>query len=157
MNKRTLLYRSLSVLGVVFLSCLFTMPSSAMSSQLSGSLVANAAVILNSGSTNTCAYTIRVSSTGSATYEVCQVRHGQGTLSPQLTDTFFRDLAMAQPFTALSQKNGCLRSISFSTKTYIEYKSQRSPDVWCSADERAQKLGTDTERIAKELQFNIMS
>ena len=48
-------------------------------------------IIVNSGSTNTCPYTISVEPSGQASYTVCNTQ-GSGAISQSLADEFFKDI-----------------------------------------------------------------
>ena len=155
MDKRKLSSSILAVLGAIFLSYILTTPGNAMSSQMGKPLVASSVVILNSGSTNTCAYTIQVSLTGTATYSVCRIRHGWGVLPRQLTHAFFQDINAAKPLPQIPVEGACLKPISFASKTYILYDSQWTPDVSCASNEVGQKLNNDAENIVGTLKLPI--
>lgn len=118
-------------------------------SKLSGDL----ASILNSGSINTCAYTINVALDGNVSYTVCQNYYGEARLSPALTTTFFHDIVVAQPLAHLPYVH-CLKTTSFGTSLRIVYEAQESPDVSCSTDTVGGKLANDARMIQSILHFN---
>jgi len=96
-------------------------------------------IIVNSGSTNTCPYTISVLPSGQATYTVCDSQ-GSGEISSSLTTKFFDDIRAAEPLSELPYMS-CGKSVSFGTKTKVDYKKQTSPDVSCpSTDSRVTNL-----------------
>ncbi len=110
-------------------------------------------IIVNSGSTNTCPYTISVLPSGQATYTVCDTQ-GAGEISPSLTTRFFHDISVAEPLSQLPYTS-CGKSVSFGTTTKVEYKKQTSPDVSCpSSDSRVTDLYDDAEAIQQELGFS---
>jgi hypothetical protein len=111
-------------------------------------------IIVNSGSTNTCPYTISVLPSGKATYTVCNTE-GTGEISSSLTTKFFDDISAAEPLSDLPYTS-CAKSISFGTKTEIQYKHQTSPDVSCpSSDAKVTDLYKDAEAIQQELGFSV--
>jgi hypothetical protein len=158
MNRRSLYKRFAIVIGMIFISLTWVTPSSAFSStQITKTLLSNTAVITNSGSTNTCAYVIHVFLTFNATYTTCKFHQGQGHLSRILTENFFHDIEIAQPLNALPHKINCIKSKSFGAKTYIEYGTQKSPDVSCAVDPIGEKLANDANAIRTALNFNTLA
>jgi hypothetical protein len=91
----------------------------------------NAAVIVNSGSTNITGYQILVNPNGSATYTIGRATPAPIQMLPaSTTQTFFHDLAAAQPFNKLPVEH-CMTSVSFATKTYIRFQGSVTPDLSC--------------------------
>jgi hypothetical protein len=91
------------------------------------------AQIVNSGSTNTLGYTIRVSSDGKASLEL---QGGSAastpkpfTLSADLATRFFADLAAARKGNAVTVP--CMKSASFGTSTHVSWQGWKSPDLSC--------------------------
>ncbi|MHC5609600.1 MAG: hypothetical protein ACYTXA_00820 [Nostoc sp.] len=111
------------------------------------------AVILNSGSTNTCNYRIRVLPSGKATYTVCN-RKGAGEIKVNTATKFFNDISAAKPLSKLPYKP-CGKSVSFGTSTQVRYQGQKSPDVSCpSNDLRVTNLYDDAKNVQQELNFS---
>jgi hypothetical protein len=156
MNKKKSLYRLIIPIAMIFISLTLTTSSSALSStQLTKTSFNSTAVITNSGSVNTCAYVIHVSLARNATY-TCDTHQGQGSLSQTLIENFFHDINSAQPLNALPHRTDCIKSKSFGTKTYIEYGTQKSPDVSCAADPIGEKLANDANAIKAALKFTTI-
>jgi hypothetical protein len=110
-------------------------------------------MIINSGSTNTCPYTISVLPSGQATYTVCNTQ-GKGEISHPLTTKFFDDIKVAQPLSKLPFMP-CAKSVSFGTTTKVNYRKQKSPDVSCpSNDAKVTNLFDDARSIQKALGFS---
>ncbi|MHC5676964.1 hypothetical protein [Nostoc sp.] len=110
-------------------------------------------VIINSGSTNTCQYIIRVLPSGKATYTVCN-RKGAGEIKVNTAMKFFNDISAAQPLSKLPYKP-CVKSASFGTSTEVSYQGKKSPDISCSTnDYRVTNLYSDTNSIQNELKFS---
>ncbi|GCE06964.1 hypothetical protein [Dictyobacter aurantiacus] len=113
------------------------------------------ALIVNSGSTNTCPYTIDVALNSFATYTVCQ-RHGSGTLDVPQTISFFDHVLKATPLDHLPYKP-CLKPISYATETTVDYAQQKSPDISCpSHDSRVTQLYDDAVSIQHALGFSTI-
>ena len=126
---------------------------SVMPSRIVAQTTENPGVIVNSGSTNTCPYTISVLHSGQATYTVCDTQ-GSGEISQSLTTRFFHDISAAEPLSQLPDTS-CAKSVSFGTTTKVEYKKQTSPDVSCpSSDSKVKNLYDDAEAIQQELGFS---
>jgi hypothetical protein len=110
-------------------------------------------VIINSGSTNTCEYRIRVLPSGKATYTVCN-KKGAGEIKVNTATQFFYDISAAKPLSKLPY-TPCGKSVSFGTSTEVKYQGQKSPDISCpSNDSRVTNLYRDAESIQKELNFS---
>ena len=110
----------------------------------------DAAVIVNSGSTNILGYRIVVRPNGAATVVLDGVPNRDQKLEAATAAAFFKDLAAAMPLGDLVAE-GCMKSASFGSRTTIEYKGQRSPDVSCPMTGVGADLGRDVERITNEL------
>jgi len=111
---------------------------------------ADAAVIVNSGSTNLSGYKIVVRQNGLATVITDGGASRDQQLKPATSAALFMDLAAATPLKNL-ETEPCMKSASFGSSTYIQYKGQRTPDVSCPMDGVGAKLGADVERITGEL------
>ncbi|WP_322695758.1 hypothetical protein [Nostoc sp. DedSLP03] len=111
------------------------------------------AVIINSGSTNTCKYRIHVLPSGKATYTVCD-RKGAGEIKVNTATKFFNDILAAKPLSNLAYKP-CVKSVSFGTSTQVRYQGQTSQDISCpSNDSRVTNLYDDAKSIQQELNFS---
>lgn len=112
-----------------------------------------AAVILNTGSTNTAGYRIVVQRSGSAEY-IAASRRGTTTVSDALAAKFFSDLEAAGPLHNLVAVP-CMKSVSFGTSLYVWWhRGGRSPDLSCASGEDARALQTDTAQIAQALHLS---
>jgi hypothetical protein len=108
-----------------------------------------AAVILNTGSTNTSGYRIVVQADGSAEY-VADSGRATATVSSALAAKFFADLKAAGPLGDLPSQP-CMKSVSFGTSLFVWWKGGRSPDLTCPAGPSGSALSADAADIAHEL------
>jgi hypothetical protein len=114
----------------------------------------DAAVIINSGSTNTRPYRIVVLPDRHAFVTIDGGAASEATLSKETGETFFKDLAAAMPLSKLAHQP-CMKSASFGSTTYIEYKGERSPDLSCGSEGAGAKLAADVQSIATELKVVV--
>jgi hypothetical protein len=113
---------------------------------LGGAAPLENAVIANSGSTNSLAYKITVSSDGSATLAVAQDPAKNFTVPAATTTRFFADLAAARKGNAASV--ACMKSASFGTTTKITWQGWTSADLDCPPkDDLGTALATDVDAI----------
>jgi hypothetical protein len=105
--------------------------------------------ILISASTNTCAITMNLHSTGEITYQACHTTSHK-KLPLMLTRIIFSDTHTAQPLDRIPQEI-CIKSASFGTTTRIKFQGRESSDISCSTDLRGVKLNTDIQTIQKAL------
>jgi hypothetical protein len=113
------------------------------------------AIIVESGSTGTCPYTIVVWLNGTAAYTACN-RTGTGTISPTLTIQFFEHVILALPFSDLPILH-CLKPTSFRTTTIVQYARLFTLDISCpSLDKHIADLFFDTTQIQQVLGFSIL-
>jgi len=110
---------------------------------------AGAAVILDSGSTNTSGYRIVVTRSGHAEYVVGSTR-ATGEIPASAAARFFTDLSHAMPLSALPVER-CMKSASFGTSLYLWWHGSRSPDVSCPGDPQESGLASDAASIAAKL------
>jgi hypothetical protein len=103
-------------------------------------------VVSISGTTNSCSQILFVRSNHSVVYFSCLARK-YITMTPELTNTFFSDVAIALPLNALPQNRGCLKSASFGSSIYLILQTQKSPDVSCSVDHLGRELYADVRAI----------
>jgi hypothetical protein len=119
------------------------------------SFPAGAAVIINSGSTNTAPYHIVVLPDGTARIEMKAVDTVTKTLSPATVKAFFADIRAAMPLDVIKTEP-CMKSASFGTSTFVRYEGKQSPDLGCSSGSAAERLGADVEKITAELGVNAL-
>jgi hypothetical protein len=103
-----------------------------------------------SRSTNSCAITLAIRSTGDVTLFQCQ-NVKLGSLPLLLVTSFFRDVVKAEPLSSLPQSQGCVKSVSFGTKTVIAFLGDISPDISCSRDKVGLMLYHDVLAIRADL------
>jgi len=109
-----------------------------------------AAVILNTGSTNTRGYRIVVQPDGSAEY-VADAGPATATVSTSLAAKLFADLKAAGPLGDLPAQP-CMKSVSFGTSLFVWWKEGgRSVDLSCPAGPSGSALSADAANIASEL------
>ena len=112
------------------------------------------AVIINSGSTNTCKYIIHILPSGKATYTFCN-KKGAGEIKVNTATKFFNDISAAKPLSNLVYNKPCVKSVSFGTSTQVRYQGQTSQDISCpSNDSRVTNLYDDAKTIQQELNFS---
>jgi hypothetical protein len=88
-----------------------------------------AAVILNTGSTNTLGYRIVVQRSGEAEY-VNGPRRAKGLVPASLAAQFFKDTQAAMPLSSRGSSN-CMKSASFGWSLFVWWKGSRSGDLSC--------------------------
>lgn len=111
---------------------------------------ADAAIIVNSGSTNTMPWRIVVRPDRSASLSVGMAAASAKQLNAATVATFFKDLGAAGSFTSLHAEP-CMKSASFGTTTHITYKGSTSPDLSCTFSDAASKLSKDVAAIRQEI------
>ncbi len=106
------------------------------------------ALIVNSGSTNTAGYRLRVYADGTTALQQGDVpirKH----VSAQLVKRFFADLQAAGRLDRLPS-TFCMKSASFGSSTHIGYRGAMSPDVSCpSTNASVRALGVDASGLAE--------
>lgn len=108
---------------------------------------AGEALIVNSGSTNTAGYALRVRTDGTAMLLQGETARGV-QLAHDLVDRLFADLRAAGPLDALP-RTFCMKSVSFGTTTTVAYRGRRSPDLSCPArSAAASALALDARALA---------
>ena len=109
----------------------------------------DAAVILNSGSTNFAGYRIVIQRSGGVEYV-----HGSdrrtASLPASLAERFFADAQRGMPLSRLPVL-ACMKSASFGSETYAWWRGQRSPDLSCPGNAAANALMQDIGAIASAL------
>lgn len=106
-----------------------------------------AAVILNTGSTNSAGYRIVVARYGGAEYVVAGKRQ-RASLRADVRDEFFAALSAAMPFP--TQKT-CLKSASFGSSTFVWWRGHRSGDISCPGATPVERLRVVVQKVADTL------
>jgi hypothetical protein len=97
-----------------------------------------AAVILNTGSTNAPGYRIVVERAGDVEYVIGGLRNTMHADTGQ-TAKLFNALASGMPLSQLGSAR-CMKSASFGTAMFVYWNHQRSPDLTCPGDDRAKAV-----------------
>jgi len=105
-----------------------------------------AAVILNTGSTNTQGYRIVVQTSGYAEY-INGSHRAIASVPASLAAQFFKDAQDAMPLTARGSSD-CMKSASFGSSLFVWWKGSRSGDLSCGL---SSKLSSDALQIAQAL------
>ncbi len=87
------------------------------------------AVIRNSGSTNTAAYTITLWSDGAARVEMRGANSRELRVDRDVADHFFRDARASRQDPGIAHT--CMKSASFGTATIVAWHGWNSPDLQC--------------------------
>jgi hypothetical protein len=124
--------------------------SASMTPQPAAAVPANAALIVNSGSTNTRPYRIVLRPDGNALVSVDGEPAHKATLPETTAAQFFAHLAAAMPLEKMAHEP-CMKSASFGSSTYVQYKGQRSVDVTCGVQGAGAKLAADVADIVSAL------
>ncbi len=111
-----------------------------------------AAVILNTGSTNSAGYRIVIQPDGSAEYVVASTPQ-RASIPTEQAHRFFADLAAAMPLHELPSEP-CMKSVSFGTSLFVWWSHSRSPDLSCPSDARGRTLRDDAEQVAQALKIS---
>ena len=109
----------------------------------------DAAVVMNTGSTNTLGYRIVITRAGSAQWVMGTTRQTV-QVSKQKTAALFNALSAAMPLSALPAAH-CMKSASFGTSTFAYWRHQRSTDLECPADPRATEVYSSIAALVVEL------
>ena len=113
------------------------------------------ATIINTGSTNTLGYTVRLYRRDGITNAVWVQTNSEPIKNTnkslvKSSEQLFRDLDAAMPLINLPMHYG-MRSASFGTRTLVNYKGQQSPDLTFASDPRTIALKADIDAITKTL------
>ncbi len=108
---------------------------------------ADEALIVNSGSTNSAGYRLRVYAGGTTA-----LQQGDAAIRKHvplaLVKRFFADLRAAGALDALPRA-ACMKSASFGSSTHVAYRGKTSPDLSCpSASPKARALAVDADALA---------
>jgi hypothetical protein len=115
----------------------------------------DAAVILNTGSTNAQGYRIVITRTGSAEY-VWGSRRTTVQIDRALAAKFFADAQRGMPLSEL-QAAPCMKSASFGATTFVWWRGQRSPDLSCPESDVALSIFRDALDVARALKIGTGS
>lgn len=107
-------------------------------------VAATEALIINSGSTNTAGYRLRVNANGWTTLQQGDIPLRK-RVSSALVRRFFADLRAAGPLDAIPARV-CMKSASFGTTMQIVYRAKTSPDLNCPSTART--LAQDAYALA---------
>jgi hypothetical protein len=108
-----------------------------------------AAVILNTGSTNSVGYRIVIQSNGSAEYVNGHTR-ATAHVSLAVASKFYADMQAAMPL-SLVHVEPCMKSASFGSSTFLWWRGQRSPDISCPGSATSKTLNDDAAAVAAAL------
>ncbi|MEH2389258.1 MAG: hypothetical protein V7K14_26525 [Nostoc sp.] len=112
------------------------------------------AFIIDSGSTNTCPFTISVLPLGKVTYTICNSK-GAGGIKVKTAMKFFNDILAAKPLSKLPVYDLCVKSASFGTSIEVKYQGQTSPDISCPGqNSKVINLESDVYSIENELNLS---
>jgi hypothetical protein len=117
------------------------------------------ATIVDTGSTNTPGMTVSMGAKGHA---VVETKASSGfkpsaaaktnmKVSDALRTRLMTDLEAAAPVDKLNARH-CMKSVSFGSRVFVEYKGVRSPDISCpgQSDPKVEALRVDVEEIMAE-------
>jgi hypothetical protein len=103
-----------------------------------GAAAPTSATIANSGSTNTSGFRIVIEKSGNAEYTLTKQKETKRlTIAKALVERFYKDLAAAQPFSALPQQK-CAKSTSFGTTLTVQFGDEETPDLSCPGEASSQ-------------------
>ena len=108
---------------------------------------ADEALIVNSGSTNSAGYRLRVYADGTAALQQADTAVRKH-VALTLVKRFFADLKAAGALDKLP-RGSCMKSASFGSATYVAYRGKMSPDLTCPSTSRAERvLAIDADALA---------
>jgi hypothetical protein len=122
----------------------------------------NVVEIINSGSTNTAGFQIKIERSGKAAWSLTgrltgrryldpASRAGEQQLSNEMAKQLFDDVESAMPFTQYPN-DGCAKSRSFGYTISIRYLGEWSPDLTCQMTEpKLIRLKDDMQEVVKTL------
>lgn len=115
---------------------------------------AGAAVIRNSGSTNSAGYTVILAPDGSATVRQYDGFAQKLVGAPQ-THWLFLKLRQAAPLATLGNAR-CVKSVSFGSSTTVSWNDSTSGDLSCGGDPRSRELARTIGVIVRELDISLV-
>jgi hypothetical protein len=133
----------------IFLTIAAILPASAAQPVPYLPVPKGAAVILNTGSTNTIGFRIVVDSSGRAEYAQGASR-STAHIAKHIAAKLFADLRAAMPLSSIHVLP-CMKSASFGTSTFIWWRGQRSLDLSCPGDPKSQAMNDDAMAVARAL------
>jgi hypothetical protein len=107
-----------------------------------------AAVILDTGSTNTLGYRIVIQRSGKVEY-IKGTTRAVSHVDPALAEQFFADMQRDRPFAEHSISN-CMKT-SFSSSLYVWWRGQRTADLSCPVAPTEVAVAAGARRIAVTL------
>ncbi len=108
-----------------------------------------AAVILNTGSTNTLGYRVVLQRNGAAEY-VNGPKRALATVPASLTAQFFKDVLASMPLESRTATT-CMKSASFGYSLFVYWNHSRSGDVTCP---NGAAIANDVTKIAQALNLS---
>jgi hypothetical protein len=108
-----------------------------------------AAVILNTGSTNTLGYRVVLQRSGAAEF-INGPKRATATVPASLTSQFFKDVQAAMPLLSHTATT-CMKSASFGSSLFVWWKGSRSGDLTCPAGDT---IAGDVTKIAQALNLS---
>ncbi|MDQ2908821.1 MAG: hypothetical protein M3R44_05645 [Candidatus Eremiobacteraeota bacterium] len=123
-----------------------------MPNDVAPAIPADAAVIRNSGSTNTAGYTIVLSPDGHAVIGQYG-RYTSTSLARPQTRWLFAKLREAGTIGALPAGH-CMRSVSFGSSTTISYQGATTPDLGCAVSPLERELARTVGVIVRQLNIS---
>lgn len=112
--------------------------------------------IIDSGSTNRPGVTITLDEAGNATAELRGSQPQSTKVSPQVCQQLLRDIKAAGALSGLPEQH-CMKSVSFGSRLFVEFKGDRSPDISCSpqSDPRSAALQKDANQILQAVRTQL--
>ena len=105
------------------------------------------ATVEDTGSTNRAGLSVTFDREGHATVNPRNGEPQHVTLPEPLCKRFMQNLEAAGPLTELPAVR-CVKSVSFGSRTFVEFNGGRSPDLSCpSSDARSQLLQRDANEV----------
>lgn len=103
--------------------------------------------IEDTGSTNRSGLRVTVDREGHATVEPRNGETQHVNLPARLCRRFLEQVEVAAPLNEMPAVH-CIKSVSFGSRTFLDFNGTRSPDISCpAADERIQTLAKDANEI----------
>jgi hypothetical protein len=103
--------------------------------------------IEDTGSTNRAGLRVTLDREGHASVESRNGEPRQVKLPEAVCKRFMKDVEAAGPLNELPAAH-CMKSVSFGSRTFVEYNGDRSPDLSCpSGEARSQVLEKDAREI----------
>jgi hypothetical protein len=113
-----------------------------------------AITIINTGSTNTPPYTIRITPGGTARVQM-ETRRFTDSVPRVFMQRLIRDLKAVQPLANLTT-GPCFKSVSFGSATYLEYQGESTPDIDCLDNAAGRRIKEDVNNIVQYLNIILV-